>query len=484
MTLSARAAAIRGDDYQHVIGLFHACRALTDPRIESISIEDAAGGAFDDVVVRMRQGSGLPHEYTQVKSSNHRSAVVDADWLLASPTARGRCPLAHFHTTWTHLKNDGEPFALTLLSNRNYDHTDPILGLIDNTTDKIAREALDRLTARSAGGKALRHWAEVLGISVDELKDFLSDVTFVHGEADQSWLDRCRPLMRTAGLRDDDDALAVGRAMVRSWVTAGQGPRSRDDIRAEVVERGLLARDGTLVLAVHAIDHAPMPDLPNVTVDLVDLYPDVDPFQRRQLIDPDAWQTAVFPQLVGARAELGTFRSRRVHVVGAMRLPLYFAIGRTLPDVAGWVLSLDQRGEEWATGAAREAAEVDVLEDAALGGADLVVAVALTHDPTVEVRQYVNEASIPAARLLVLSRDGGPSQTAVPGAGWAMGWATRARELVRAAAIEAGARRVHLFIAAPMGLALFLGHQWNLVPTTVVYEHQMPGYAPTMTFAG
>jgi hypothetical protein len=51
MTLPARAAALRGDDFQHVIGFYWAYQALRDPDIVSVSIEDAHGGAFDDVVV-------------------------------------------------------------------------------------------------------------------------------------------------------------------------------------------------------------------------------------------------------------------------------------------------------------------------------------------------------------------------------------------------------------------------------------------------
>ena len=44
MTLTPRAAAIRGDDYQHAIGWFWACEMLRDPDIETVTIEDPAGG--------------------------------------------------------------------------------------------------------------------------------------------------------------------------------------------------------------------------------------------------------------------------------------------------------------------------------------------------------------------------------------------------------------------------------------------------------
>lgn len=48
---------------------------------------------------------------------------------------------------------------------------------------------------------------------------------------------------------------------------------------------------------------------------------------------------------------------------------------------------------------------------------------------------------------------------------------------------EFGSERVHLFMACPAGVALMLGHQWNLLPATTVYECAHT-YVPTVTFAG
>jgi hypothetical protein len=73
MALPARAAAIRGDDFQHAIGWCWASRALTDSDIDSVSIEDAGGGSFDDVVVRRRAGKD---SFWQIKTSNYGSTDV------------------------------------------------------------------------------------------------------------------------------------------------------------------------------------------------------------------------------------------------------------------------------------------------------------------------------------------------------------------------------------------------------------------------
>ena len=57
-SLPARAAAIRGDNLQHAVGLHTVLQALQDEHAESVSIEDPDGGAFDDVV--LRRAEGLP----------------------------------------------------------------------------------------------------------------------------------------------------------------------------------------------------------------------------------------------------------------------------------------------------------------------------------------------------------------------------------------------------------------------------------------
>lgn len=484
MTLPPRAAAIRGDDYQHAIGAYHVCRLLNDPDIASVSIEDAQGGAFDDVVVRVHPDRGKAHEYVQIKSSNYNNQIIDEAWLLKTKTPKGRSPLQHFHDTWSTLTTAGEPFELTLLSNRNFAESDDLLSLIDRDTERIPHAKLD-VSSRSNVGKALGRWANHLEVDVQTVVTFICGVRFTHGESTSSWGQRCGPLMKNVGLRDDPDAVAVMQLLVRQWVTSGAGPQTRDDIREQVASRNLLARDGTIVLAIHAIDREFTADQPNVSVDIVDLYPPGEPFERRQLRDLSDWDSTVLPRLAAARDELRGFKSRRLHIVGSMRLPMYFAVGRTFPDVGKWVLSVDQRGAEWVTSAAHQHADLRVLVDEPLGHqGDLVVAMALTQDPTPQIRQYLQHSEAPAQRLIVLSAESGPSQRAAESAGWAMDWVSQARTHVLAATDTVTERHVRLFLACPAAVAMFAGHQWNMVPTTTVYEHLAPGYGTTMTFRG
>jgi len=477
MTLPARAAALRGDDYQHIIGWYWACQALIDTDIISVSVEDAAGGSFDDLVILRRTARG---SYEQIKSSNTDETVVDNAWLITPVTATGKSPLQHFHATWAAHRHESPTPEFRLVTNRAFDPADPILKLRDKLTDTVVR-LLKTNGPRSRAGKARRKWADHLGISEAELMDFLADLQLHHEGGEASWIRQARDAMRAAGLRTDDDATVRGRDMVRDWVKTGAGPQTPDAIRRQVADANLLARQGTLVLAVHAIDRPAHNLQPSVTVDVVDLYEGDTDRERRQLRNPDDWQRAVAPHLADAVRILETFGVRRVHIIGAMRLPVWFATGVRLPDTRGWVVSLDQRNVEWRSDTPPANVEAPMLGRITLGlGPDLAVAVGLTHNPTNDVVEYLRGAAVQVGELIVLGPPDGPGQHAVPDAAFAVGWAHAARATIRAAVVQATAPRLHLFFAAPAGAALMLGHHWNLMPPTTLYEHLGSGYAPTI----
>ena len=478
MPLAPRAAAIRGDDYQHAVGWVAACNALLDPDVASVSIEDAGGGHFDDVVTRRQAG---PDQYLQVKSSNYGNVIVSEHWLLTSATPAGRSPLQHFHATWRTLATGARPFELTLLTNRGFDYTDPMLGhLRDLKTSQIAVGKLKTAPPRSNMGQERQRWAAHLAVTESELLDFLGKVTWRHGDSEADWDERARPLMRLAALRSDPEAVTIGKALIRSWVTSGAGPQTRDDIRRQVAGTNLLARSGTLTLAVHAIDRQPAAAPSNIELDFTTLFDGDSPFTRRQLKDPSGWQQLIAPQLALAARALESYGPRRVHITGSMRLPLWFAVGRALPDVRQWVLSLDQRGQEWRTSPSVPVTPRVLAEATVSQGRDLALAVGLTHNPTADVMAYIQAACLPIAELLVLGPDGEPGPDSVPDAEWAAGWARAAREKAREATARSSAHRVHVFLAAPAAVSLMLGHQWNLMPATTLYEHAPPSYFPTI----
>ncbi len=80
----------------------------------------------------------------------------------------------------------------------------------------------------------------------------------------------------------------------------------------------------------------------------------------------------------------------------------------------------------------------------------------------------------------MLSPPGGPRDNAVAGPLEACALAYGLREAARQTA--RGHPRLHLFLAGPMGLSLLLGHRWNRVAPTTVYEDIAAlGYEPAFT---
>jgi diadenosine tetraphosphatase ApaH/serine/threonine PP2A family protein phosphatase len=475
----ARAAAVRGDNYQYAVAWDYACRALTDPGIASISVEDAGAGHFDDLAVR--RSDDHPDEYFQVKSSNSGDVAVTEEWLTTPVTRTGRSPLQHFHRTWATLTATARPFRLTLLTNRGFDHDHPILGGLRDLYDSVIR--VDRLRdagPRTAAGIARDAWVTHLGVDTDELLAFLAAVRWEQSTPESTWRENAKPRMKLAGLRDDDEAVELGIAIIRELVIRGPGPQSTDDLRRAVDQRNLLATSAQLILAVHAIDRPPAPDISNVTIDWVDRFTGEDPWRRHHVSDPNDWTTRFPADLTRARTSLEAYRARRVQVTGAMRLATHFAVGKELADVRRWVLAVDQRGQIWTTDAPPEAGvTATVLAEHTMGADnDLAVGIALTNDVTEDLLDYVKDEVLPVDQVLVLGPDTVPGPTAVPSNAWLTAWTRSARDTIRQAARRAD--RVHLFMSAPASAALLLGHAWNTVsaPTTV-YEFDGRSYFPT-----
>lgn len=483
MTLPARAAAIRGDDYQHAIGWYWTCRMLHDPSIDSVTIEHPSGGYFDDVVVRRHQGHDT---YIQAKSSNYGNVVVDRAWLLGAATPKGRSPLQHFFATYLALNETGRQFSLELWTNRGFDNANPLLGkLLDQKSDRIDVDKMLQSGGKSDIAAERQAWAEHLGVGPEALGVFLGNVSWKQSGSEIDLRDHAKPLMELAGLRSDDDAVTIGMSVVRGWVTRGAGPRTADHARREIADHKLLALDGTLLLLVNGIDHESTPTPPNLTLDFVRYFRGEDSFSRKLLHDPADWDAVIRPAFDDAARTLATYRVRHVHISGALRHPMWFAAGRAFPQVKRWTISMDQLGTTWNTGVMPEEVEPRFLASEELGqGAGLGFAIGLTGDPTEDVVNWIRRSGAAIDRLIVLGPQAKPSPTSVPAGEWAMGWSRTAREIVRDEVRAVGADRVHVFMRCPGGIAMMVGHQWNVLPTTTVYEFADGHYQPTITFPG
>ncbi|MGY4407858.1 SAVED domain-containing protein [Bradyrhizobium sp. USDA 3315] len=106
-------------------------------------------------------------------------------------------------------------------------------------------------------------------------------------------------------------------------------------------------------------------------------------------------------------------------------------------------------------------------------GADLAVAVSLTHDVAPAVRQYVQKLAA-VGTLMKASPVGGPSYQSVRSGSHAAAMALSLLGAIRAS-VKGGSRRVHLFIAGPNAFAFFLGQSQAAIGPVSIYEWDFDG---------
>jgi hypothetical protein len=481
---SARGAGIAGDDYQHLLTWVQALKLLLDDEaVTRIGLEVGGGHNVDDIVVHYRTGPPLYH---QVKFVTDQRDPLSHEWFTTVPSGARRSPLQRFYESFNTLAVNGERPRMILETNRWPVANDPILRHVDGRTHKL----LPRLREpgpQSESGRARRAWADHLAVSEGELLEMLEHLEVRAGRSSLEELrESCRWLMGSAGLQSDLNAVDVGMGEMRRLVRDGIRDLDEALLREIVAERRLAADGKRATLLIQQIDHDPWPELATASVDWVERFEGDEPAARRQLRDPDGWNGELRPEL---RDAVGTIRQRdfrEVLVAGKMRLAAGFLAGFELSDVAGFSVALQQRDEEWASSGDRIDVPI-VTETIEVGaGRDLAVGVSIAAELGDDVRAYVERERLPVGRIVIIRPQDGIGRAAIAGADEARGLANAVFDATRAEVRGTELPVLHVFQAAPLGFAVLLGHTWNWMPETVLYESLGPGrgYAPTFRLPG
>ena len=201
-------------------------------------------------------------------------------------------------------------------------------------------------------------------------------------------------------------------------------------------------------------------------IDWVDRFDGPDAYAKRRPKPPATWQQ-LQADIEDIPAQLGA--ASHVAITGSLRLAPAFTVGAALRMVTSTDIAVMQRGTPWTSDApyttpiTPTSAEYDIGQ-----GDDIAIAIEIATTMTADVQAFLLDRHIPVGRLVVLGPPGGPRDNAVAGPEQACALAVGLRDHARRAAH--GHPRVHLFLATPMGLALLLGHRWNRVAPTIVYE--------------
>ena len=460
---------IAGDKYQWLIAWQGCLTVLHDAEVRpsnpvlSVGVEQDGVGNLDDVVLYR---AAPPHTYAQVKYTVDSTTPVNSDYLLAPSPTGGPSILNKIAGTWQQLTAEDTVVGLALITNRAPDPGDPLIGLRDARTGLLMPKA-GLLGPGSARGIARRTWAKGAGLTEKDLLGLLDCLRFDTSRDPIHLRELVQHQMIAAGLRHDQGAIDAGADWVACQVRDGHRVLTGQMIWAGVQALNLRAGPARAVLSIATLKPDPMAAEADYALDWTDRFEGANAYAKRRPEAPATW-AQLQEQIEDVRTHLPA-GTTAVAVTGSIRQAPAFLIGSVFRMVTGADLAVLQRGELWSTDAAFDTALTPLQEAHALGqGQDLAVAVGVALDPTQDVLQFLRTQQIPVADLLVLRPPAGVKDNAVPDQATANALAVGIRDAVRRASRTAP--RVHLFLAGPMALAVMLGHRWNRVRPTTVYE--------------
>lgn len=477
---SSSGARISGDAYQHTFIWLHMLRLLQQGSgVVRVSFEVRGAGNVDDLLVHYEE---RPTKYHQLKFAVAQEQMLTYDWFITPSGNSKKTLLQRFWESFNSLSDtDGAP-SMALQTNRQWDGNDPLPAYLSGRHNMLAPR-LREPGPQTAAGKARAAWANHLRIDEDDLFQMLEHLEINGGRGSlESLREECLGAQHAVGLRPDENVLDIGIAEVARMIGEGERELDAAALREFVNRRRLGADHRRGLLLIEALDHDPWPEAANVALHWVDLFQGDDAGTRRQLRDPGAWNTQLRSELQGAVTEMRRQGYEDVLVTGLMRLPAAFATGYHFSDVAGFAVAIRQRDQAWESRGDAMAVEL-MRHDFDLGqGDEIAVGVSISNDLSGDALAYLRGEALPVGRLVHLSPKAGVGPYAISDAAAARGLSRQLLVTVREALRDQPATRVHLFLTVPRGLALLLGHVWNRVPETVVYEDVLAdGYAPTFT---
>lgn len=475
---SASGARLAGDDYQHVLTWIHALKLLlTDGDVTRIEFEADKAGNVDDLIVHRVGQRALYH---QIKFVVAQKQPLTHEWFTTRPAGSKRSPLQRFYESYTKLTpTDGTPPEMALHTNRLPAPGDPMLQLVSGSDCKLVPR-LAAQTPGSAAGKVRKQWAKHLGITEEQLLSFLGHLAIRSGrEALDDLQEQCAWAMRAVGFRSDVAALLAAIGALRELIKTGVRELDAESVQRLAGMLQLLAGIPRATLLVQSLRPDSWPETATASVDWVDLFVGDTAESRRQLKDPAGWNDRLKPELAAAVGEIRRARLAEVDVRGTMRLATGLLVGVQLSEVAGFKVAAIGREGEWSSTTPRDATTVEREWIDVGQGEELALVIAVSQPIRDDVISYIRTQPLPVGELIVYSPPGGSSREAVISPSAGLGLAAAISSALRE---DTSGRRagVHLFQAGPLPLAIMVGHLWNRMPQTQVYDDLGPGcgYTP------
>lgn len=471
-------------DYYQWLAVWEACllllreNAARSPNpVRSVGVELDNVGNLDDVVL-LRDTP--PSTYKQVKYAVDSSTPVNEEYLTKPSKDGGASVLRKIAKAWRQLTADGNSAELVLVSNRAPDPGDELVAMRDARTGFLMPKAAAG-SAASKLGRARSRWAQASGLAEAELHELLSVLRFDLAQDMVRYQEHLRLLMALTGLRHDEQALKNGTGWVAEMVRDGRRELTLEMVQSAVDTLSLKAGPARALLSIATLKPDPMAADADHALDWVDRFDGDSAFTKRRPALPNTWsQLQADIEAAPGRLPAGT---NAVSVTGSIRLAPAFLVGATFRMVTGTDLAAVQRGQLWSTTDSYDTALVPETSEHRLDqGDELAVGIAVATDLTDDVLEYLRGQNLPVSKLVAYAPPGGVAKDgSVPDSSAANALAVGIRDHLRRVARPA--RRMHLFLACPMGLAVLLGNRWNRLCETVIYEDIKidEGYEPAFT---
>jgi hypothetical protein len=459
---SASGARTAGDNYQWLHGWRVCMEALhhditknaANPTI-AIGIEEPGVGNGDDVVRHRKQP---PHAYMQVKYAVDQRTPFDLEYLDSQGILQ-KMVAAH-----KALTADGTPVEMRIVTNRIHHPDDVLLRDRDGRDGKLVpRAAQDG--PKSQRGQARKAWAASADTDEATLMAFLRDTHFDIAYDVQRLRQTVSLLMTANGLRSEDSAVDQGAGWIGEQVRAGQRQLTLEDIKNAVAELNLQAGTPWTTVSVATIQHDNLADEAAVSIDWVERMAGDTPWNRVAPKPPHTWANLA-DDIAEVPVRLGN--ARRVLIGGHLRQATGFLVGAELRRVHRYQVGVLQNDQLWTGEAPTEPYALDIDEQDIGAGPDIALIVNVAANAAGVASDWIQRSGLPVATVLTAAPSAGTGPAAIPTAVAANSAAVTIRDLART---HAGARAMHLFLIGPLGLAVLLGHHWNRVTTTHVYEH-------------
>jgi hypothetical protein len=460
---SATGVRIAGDDYQW-LHAWRTCMEIvheqatgntTNPGI-AVGIEEPGVGNGDDVV---RHRSQPPHAYIQVKYAVDNRTPVGLTYLDDEKILR---KLVATHQA---LTGSGTPVEMRLVTNRLPDPNELLL------KDRDGRDG--RLLPRAAQGgpnsdraKARADWANAAGTDEETLLKFLESFHLDIGYDTDRLQQAVSLLMSANGLRSDPAAITLGTGWIQKEVIAGHRRLHLDDITGAIENLHLRTGEPWLTISIATVDHDPVADQAIAAIDWVDRIEGDNPFKKVIPAPPATWDD-LGADIQGLRQAIGLHR--RVLITGYFRQATGFYTGCELRAVYGYHIGHQQRDQLWTSDASASTFDLTTTTRSLGDGPDLALIVNVSTDATPAVNRWLESQALPIGEVVSMTPTSGTGPNSVPTPEAAQSLAIAIRDTARHNGPRDG--EVHLFLAGPLGLSLLLGHSWNRVATTHVYEH-------------